>query len=121
MSRDSYGDSDCRVCCHRVNKHYCQRSAVVVSCHSIQLALTNISGCGRPETGTTPELEEAILDTIEEDPQIVPGILYPGRLMSHRWLIHTMTHNNNFLSNTLLTDEAEFSRDTIMNFYNNHF
>jgi hypothetical protein len=113
-------------------------------------------GGGRPETITTPELEEAILDAIEEDPSnsirkialqlevssktvwkvLKRNLLYPyhiqrvqallprdfhPRLMFCRWLIHTMAHNNNFLPNILFTDEANFSRDAIMNFHNDHF
>lgn len=44
-----------------------------------------------------------------------------SRLIFCRWLIHTWAHNLNFLPMILLSDEANFSRDAIMNFYNYHF
>lgn len=119
-------------------------------------SLNKRKGSGRPTTVDTPELEEAILDEIEENPslstrkialqlEVSPttvwkvlkrNLLYPyhiqrvqallpqdfhTRLMFCRWLMHMMAHNNNFLRNILFTDEANFSRDAIVNFHNDHF
>lgn len=114
------------------------------------------TGGGRAETVTTPELEEAVLHAIEEDPsnstrkiavqlEVSPktvwkvlkrNLLYPyhiqrvqallprdfhPRLMFCRWLSHRIAQNNNFLPKVLFTDEANFSRNAIMNFHNDHF
>ena len=50
---------------------------------------------------------------------LLPGD-YPQRMAFCRWLQQKIGRNPQFLSKILFTDEANFSRNAIMNFHNNH-
>lgn len=55
--------------------------------------------------------------------QRVQGLLpgdYPQRVAFCQWVLERNVQNPQFLGNILFTDEANFSRDAIMNFHNNH-
>lgn len=45
---------------------------------------------------------------------------FPRRVALCRWMQESIGHNPRFLAQILFTDEANFSRDAIMNFHNNH-
>lgn len=45
---------------------------------------------------------------------------FPKRLNFCEWLLQKITENNQFLNFILFTDEANFSRNSIQNFHNNH-
>lgn len=45
---------------------------------------------------------------------------YPLRMNFCRWFSEMTTNNPHFAASVLFTDEANFSRDAIMNFHNNH-
>ena len=45
---------------------------------------------------------------------------YPPRTAFAQWYLHMLTANNSFCSKILFTDEANFSKNAIMNFHNNH-
>lgn len=112
------------------------------------------AGNGRPSM-LPPEMEEAVLQEIEDDPatstrkiasdlnlshvtvwrifksqmlypyhiQRVQALLprdFPQRLAMCQWFQNRIAQNPRFLSQVLFTDEANFSRDAIMNFHNNH-
>lgn len=111
---------------------------------------------GRPRVLMTPELEEAILREVENNPststrklalqfnvcrhsiqsvlhadllypyhvQRVQALLprdFPTRLGFCQWYLQHLGNNPNFTSLVLFTDEANFSREAIINFHNNHF
>lgn len=110
---------------------------------------------GRPRTVRTPQLEEAVLNRVEENPetstrkiaeevnasqqtvlrilhdqqlypyhiQRVQALLprdFPQRIRFCQWFLQKIAENQRFLSNVLFTDEANFSRNAITNFHNNH-
>lgn len=110
---------------------------------------------GRPRTVRTPQLEEAVLNRIEEDPetstrkianevnashqtvlrilqdqqmypyhiQRVQALLprdYPQRVNFCQWFLERLARNPQFLNNFFFTDEANFSKNAITNFHNNH-
>lgn len=55
--------------------------------------------------------------------QRVQGLLpqdFPRRLQFSRWILDKCERNRNFLSRILFTDEAQFSRDGVVNFHNVH-
>lgn len=113
------------------------------------------SSKGAHSTMRTPELEEAVLNTVEEHPEtstrkiavmlnvshfliwkiIVDNLLYPfhiqrvqallprdfpSRLNFCRWFLEKLAEDPLFKSKILFTDEANFSRNSIRNFHNNH-
>ena len=45
---------------------------------------------------------------------------FPQRLAMCQWFQHKITQNPRFLESVLFTDEANFSREAIINFHNNH-
>lgn len=50
---------------------------------------------------------------------LLPGD-FPKRLTFCQWLQEKIGENPHFLARTLFTDEANFSKNAIMNFHNNH-
>lgn len=128
---------------------------------NIHLRLSE-SGCfkhntseGRPRSVRTPEVEEAVLQEVEENPEtstrkigralnicykmvweiLRDSLLYPYhiqrvqallprdfplRIAFSRWYLQKVAQNPLFESQILFTDEANFSRNAIQNFHNNH-
>lgn len=115
----------------------------------------NTNDAGRPRTVRTPQIEEAVLNEIEEDPetstrkigehlnisyQVVWRILrdsllypyhiqrvqallprdFPLRINFCQWYLNRLAVDPNFDCKILFTDEANFSRNSIINFHNNH-
>lgn len=111
---------------------------------------------GVQRTVRTPEIEVAVLNSIEEDPglstrkignnlnishilvwkilhdfllypyhiQRVQALLprdFPLRMNFCQWFLQKMYENPLFDTEILFTDEANFSRNAIQNFHNNHF
>lgn len=111
--------------------------------------------CGRQREVRTPALEEAVLNLIDEQPDIstrkislqlhvnhmtvfailkeqllypyhmqrVQALLprdFPNRLAFSNWMLEMVGQNPEFLEQVLFTDEANFSREAIINFHNNH-
>lgn len=110
---------------------------------------------GRPRTVRTVQIEEAVINAIEENPetstrkistelnvthvlvwqilkdqqlypyhvQRVQALLprdFPLRVALCRFIQNKLVQNPRFLSQVLFTDEACFSRNSIINFHNNH-
>lgn len=110
---------------------------------------------GRPRTVRTPEVEEAVLHAVEENPatstrkigrelnicyKIVweilrESLLFPyhvqrvqallprdfqPRMQFCRWYLQKLAEDPHFDAKILFTDEANFSRNAIINFHNNH-
>nr|CAH7740264.1 unnamed protein product [Callosobruchus chinensis] len=93
---------------------------------------------GRPAILRTVQMEEAVLNEIERNPEtstrkiahelnithvtvwqvLRHQQLYPYLICN--WLRNQILRNPNFLSQVLFTDEACFSRNAIINFHNNH-
>lgn len=111
---------------------------------------------GAHQTTRTPETEEAVLNLVEQNPNIstrkignilnithvlvwrilqsyllypyhiqrVQALLprdFPLRINFCQWFIQMVTENPQFDAKILFTDEANFSRNAIQNFHNNHF
>lgn len=110
--------------------------------------------CGRQREVRTPALEEAVLNLVDEQPDIstrkiglqlhvnhmtvfailkeqllypyhiqrVQALLprdFPNRLVLSNWMLQ-IGQNPEFLEQVLFTDEANFSREAIINYHNNH-
>lgn len=105
--------------------------------------------CGRHREVRTPQLEEALLNFIEEQPTTstrkiafqrnvdhmtvfrilkehlkrVQALLprdFPNRLEFCNWMLEMIRRNRDFLKMIEFTDECSFSRDKIINFHNYH-
>lgn len=111
--------------------------------------------CGRQRDVRTPALEEAVLDLVDEQPEIstrrialqlnvnhmtvfsilkehllypyhiqrVQALLprdFPNRLEFCDWMLGMIEQIPEFLKQVLFTDEANFSRESIINYHNNH-
>lgn len=110
---------------------------------------------GAHRTVRTPEIEEAVLNSIDENPELstrkigsnlnishvlvwkilhdfllypyhiqrVQALLprdFPLRVNFCRWFLERIAHNPLFDREIMFTDEANFSRNAIRNFHNNH-
>lgn len=113
------------------------------------------SSKGAHPTVRTPEIEEAVLNTVEEHPEtstrkiagtlnishvlvwkiLIDNLLYPYhiqrvqallprdfpvRINFCQWFLRKLAENPLFDHRILFTDEANFSRNAIRNFHNNH-
>ncbi|KAJ4427463.1 hypothetical protein ANN_25110 [Periplaneta americana] len=81
-------------------------------------------GRGRPRS-TTPELQEEILEAVNMTPSIstrraLSPADYPARVRFCQWFLQQCGVNPNFPALVLFTDEAQFTRDGITNFHNQH-
>ncbi|KAJ4425598.1 hypothetical protein ANN_27794 [Periplaneta americana] len=83
-------------------------------------------GRGRPRS-TTPEVQEEILEAVNMTPSISTQRValqalspadYPARVS--QWFLQQCGVNPNFPALVLFTDEAQFTRDGITNFHNQH-
>lgn len=110
---------------------------------------------GRAFTVATPQIEEAVLNEMDENPSLstrriartlniskstvwrilkrqqlypyhiqrVQALLprdFPPRLTFCQWMQARITQKPNFVGEIMFTDEANFSRDGIFNYHNNH-
>nr|CAH7733371.1 unnamed protein product [Callosobruchus chinensis] len=93
---------------------------------------------GRPLIVRTVQMEEAVLNEIERNPETSSRKIAHELNITHvtvwqilrhqqlpvyhfcNWLRNQILRNPNFLSQILFTDEACFSRNAIINFHNNH-
>ncbi|KAJ4444989.1 hypothetical protein ANN_06788 [Periplaneta americana] len=78
-------------------------------------------GRGRPRS-TTPEVQEEILEAVNMTPSIstrraLSPADYPARVRLCQWFLQQCGVNPNLV---LFTDEAQFTRDGITNFHNQH-
>ncbi|KAJ4440420.1 hypothetical protein ANN_08561 [Periplaneta americana] len=81
-------------------------------------------GRGRPRS-TTPEVQEEILEAVNMTPSIstrraLSPADYPARFRFCQWFLQQCGVNPNFRALVLFTDEAQFTRDGITNFHNQH-
>ncbi|KAJ4433566.1 hypothetical protein ANN_15875 [Periplaneta americana] len=85
-------------------------------------------GRGRPRS-TTPEVQEEILEAVNMTPSISTRRValqalspadYPARVRFCQWFLQQCGVNSNFPALVLFTDEAQFTRDGITNFHNQH-
>nr|CAH7727974.1 unnamed protein product [Callosobruchus chinensis] len=93
---------------------------------------------GRPAIVRTVQMEEAVLNEIERNPETSTRKIAHQLNITHVTVWQILRHqqlypyhmqrvkrnqilrNPNFLSQVLFTDEACFSRNAIVNFHNNH-
>ncbi|KAJ4439355.1 hypothetical protein ANN_07477 [Periplaneta americana] len=94
-------------------------------------------GRGRPRS-TTPEVQEEILEAVNMTPsssirrvalqvnyhlqrvQVLSPADYPARVRFCQWFLQQCGVNPNFPALVLFTDEAQFTRDGIINFHYQH-
>ncbi|KAJ4432842.1 hypothetical protein ANN_21481 [Periplaneta americana] len=82
-------------------------------------------GRGRPRS-TTPEVQEEILEAVNMTPSIstlsqaLSPADYPARVRFCHWFLQQCGVNPNFPALVLFTDEAQFTRDGITDFHNQH-
>ncbi|KAJ4445414.1 hypothetical protein ANN_07219 [Periplaneta americana] len=85
-------------------------------------------GRGRPRS-TTPEVQEEILEAVNMTPSISTQRValqalspadYPARVRFCQWFLQQCGVNPNFPALVLFADEAQFTRDGITNFHNQH-